>query len=806
MGLIVLCMGTDRGVVFAQTPPRRPPGRPKPPASGPASTATPTAAPTASPAGTPSSGPAIESRSDTIKINFPEMDLETVLKNFSAITGRSFILDQVPKGQIRTIGPIGPIEIPRSQAFNLFVLIMSMNGYSVVPTSVPNVYKVVRSADAARENIPVYPPGRAPTSNEAMVTRFISLRYVSASDLANQLTQLTSKEGGQVVAYAPTNTLIIMDTAINIERMLKIIRLLDVPGPEPDMEIIILKYAPASEVANIINQIYQQSGTGAPARTATTRAPGRPLPGKPVPPGGAPEVIESGGPAGAGLPKVIPVERINALIIIALHDTMESIKALIARLDIDMGAATTIHVYYCQNAEAKELATTLSSISGRGRGSQTGSSLPNYPRAENAPNLPGTPPTPSRPTTQPSTGPTTAVISGILGGDVTITADDATNALIIVSSPQDYDILKVVIEKLDIPRRQVFVEAVLLEVNYKEDRNAGVSMHGVSPLGNQGLVFSGTSLSSSNSMTILSSLLTSGGSLTLPSGITIGALGQPVGVPGTPLDASGNPTVTIPSAGMIVSLLASTSRVNVLSTPTLLTTDNKEASIEVGQKIPVQTGSSMSGGGFSTFSISRESVGIKLKITPQINSADNIRLDINTEISGVDSTSETMGPTTSLKTAQTTVIVRDAQTIVIGGLMSDQRREGLTKVPFLGDIPVVGWLFKSITGSTIKNNLIILLTPHIVRSDADAERVRQKVEQDYQKMIEETMPNMPDRREYMTPRKEPGANPDSSNNGNAPALDGPLPPPPNTTSSPSPGRRSATTRDRNQPNSGAGSP
>jgi general secretion pathway protein D len=280
----------------------------------------------------------------------------------------------------------------------------------------------------------------------------------------------------------------------------------------------------------------------------------------------------------------------------------------------------------------------------------------------------------------------------------------------------------------------VFVEAVLLEVTYTESKDAGTSMHGVSPLENNGMLLAGTNLADVNSMSLLSSLLaSSSGSLTMPNGITVGALGQPVEVPGT------NGQVVLPSAGLIVRLLASESNVNVLSTPTILTTDNEEASLEVGQKIPVQTGSSTSGVGYSTISISRESVGIKLKITPQINESDAIRLEIFTEISGVASTDSIMGPTTSLKTAETTVIVRDSQTIVIGGLMEDRQDLTTTKIPWLGDIPVLGWLFKNSTRGKNKTNLIILITPHIVKSDADVERVKQHIRQGYEDMAEESL-------------------------------------------------------------------
>jgi len=673
---------------------------------------------------------AIERENDTIKINWPEMDLESVLKNFSGITKRSFILKEMPKGEVRTIGPIGPVEVPREQAFNLFVLILNINGYSVVPTSVDNVYKVVRNTEALRENIDVYPPGRIPAYNENMVTRFIPLDHVDVTEVSQHLGQLVSKDGGQVIPYGPTNTLIVVDTPVNIKKMMKILKLIDVPSPEPEIEIVTLKFAEPSEIAGILGQIFTGEQKTAAARTATTRA-AKPLPRRRQPPQPPPQPQAVAGPEIQ--PKIIPVERINGLVLIADSETIEAMLDLIARLDVDAGATGTIHVYYVQNAEATELASTLSSITGNAARTGGGISAP-------APAQPGAPPAGAR-RTRPraartggaSSGPAS---SGVIGEDIYISADEATNSLIIVATPHDYAILENVIKKLDIPRRQVFVEAVLLEVTYNESMEAGVSLHGASPLGDEGVIFSGSGFSDVSSLGLLSGLLSGGGSLALPNGITVGALGAPVEIPG-----SGG-EVVIPSAGMVVRLLASSSNVNVLSTPTLLTTDNEEASIEVGQKIPVPTGQTVSTGGFSNVSISRETVGIKLQLTPQINESDNIRLNIFTEISnavtsnlGIDVNQ--LGVTTSLKTAQTTVIVKDAQTIVIGGLMEDRQEESSSRIPFLGDIPVLGWLFKSGRQSSSKTNLIILLTPHIVRSDSEIKRVRGRLIEGYRDMVEE---------------------------------------------------------------------
>ena len=291
------------------------------------------------------------------------------------------------------------------------------------------------------------------------------------------------------------------------------------------------------------------------------------------------------------------------------------------------------------------------------------------------------------------------------------------------------------IEQLDIPRKQVFVEAAMIEVTLEQSRSMGMSMHGGSPLDNGGMIVGSSAPGSLNSLTLLS-LLSSGASL--PSGLSVAAFGKNLTVPGT------DGKVVIPSAGVLLSMLANDSNVNVLSTPNILTTDNQEAEIQVGQNIPIPTGQTVATGGLSSVSIERETVGVKLQITPQINESGTIRLDIALEISNAVPSSlgvnvNTLGVTTTLKTASTTVIIKDTQTIVIGGLMQDSRSESNDRTPLLGDIPVLGWLFKNAGRQKTKSNLIILLTPHIVRSDEEIDNMRMKFKKDYDSFIEESL-------------------------------------------------------------------
>lgn len=660
----------------------------------------------------------------SFSINFEDVELEDIIKNFSQITGRNFILDQVPKGKITIISPV---KMPKDQAFKVFEAILNLNGYNLAETAVPNLYRIVRTGEVMRSNIPIYSGGKVPEVSDAFVTRFIPLDYLEAQDVSNTIQPLLSKDGGNVVAYSPTNTIILVDTALNIERILSIIKILDIPSEEAEFDIVYLRYTLAQELVGTLNQIFtgdkqttqRRTKTAAPktsgarrSRTSTTTT--------------ATPTQQSGEIS----LKIIPENRLNALILIGDRDMIQEVKDVINLLDVDVGEKGLIHVYYCKNAVASELAGTLANLAGaRTSSSSLGTSTASRTATAAGRIVPST----SRTTTATQATSSGFSLSGIFSGDIKITADEPTNSLIIVASPQDYETVKMVLEKLDIPRRQVFVEAALLEVTMTTGRDWNTSMHGASPLEDEGAVVGGSSYSTLNSISLLS-LLAQGTSL--PSGVTIGALGAPVDVPGG--------EISIPSVGVLVQMLASDSNVNVLSTPTILTMDNEEAQIQVGQRIPVPTGQTVSSGGLSSVSISRENVGIMLTITPQINESGTIRLDISTEISSAVSSSlginvNTLGVTTSIKTAQTTVVVKDAQTIIIGGLMEDRQNSSKSRVPFIGDIPVLGWLFKSQSKNKTKSNLIILLTPHIVRTDEDIEGVRNQIKSDYDSFVEENL-------------------------------------------------------------------
>lgn len=677
----------------------------------------------------PAQPPRMPTSNAPVTINFVDMELSEVITNISKITGKNFIWDEKVRGKVTIISPTG---IPVEEAFRVFEAVLRFNGYQLVPVpGVKNLYKIMRIQEVPGQPIPTYLQGQWSPPSEAYVTRLIRLKYLDVNEAANVLNNLKSSEG-KILPYPPTNSMIIIESANNLNRLVRILEQMDISTPRPVVKIVRLKYATADQLANELNQIFSAGAISVSPQEREQPSPPR---GKPAEGAGT----SPGQTRGATAPlKLIPDPRTNSLIIIAEVDLIEDVLRLIEELDISVEGEEGIYVYYCKNANASELAATLSSLTSgttaRRTGTQTSAGQPRPPT-----------PTPEGATThqQPPGGPTTGVVNlGSFGGEVRITADDATNSLVIVASKQDYATLLQVIKKLDIRRRQVFVEAVILEIELSDSSSVGTSFAVAQSIDHEAAAFASTALGGLNAISLYPGIaalgtLTTGSTNFLPGGFSIGALAKTVtiNVAGTPVE--------IPTFSALFNALIASNNVNVLSTPNLLTTDNEEAEIVVGQNVPIPTGSTTSSGGVTTTTIQRQNVGIKLKVTPQISESNTIRLILFTEISGVVQTAvagidvNQLGITTSIKSAQTTVIVDNNQTVVIGGLIEERETEAVYKVPLLGDIPVLGWLFKTRTREKKKTNLVILLTPHIVRDAADITNLTNEVNKRRRRFLDE---------------------------------------------------------------------
>jgi general secretion pathway protein D len=383
----------------------------------------------------------------------------------------------------------------------------------------------------------------------------------------------------------------------------------------------------------------------------------------------------------------------NSLIITDSVSAIRKIEKLVAALDVPMPAGKgKINVYYLKNANSEDIAKVMQALVSR---------LPVPPAGGAA--------------AQPA-GPAT-----ILEGAVTITADKLTNSLIIVASPIDYETMKEVIQKLDIRRRQVYVETAIIEMSLSKSRELGFEFQAANfdkLDSNKTTVVGGTNFGNIGKAAVGPAAFANF------NGLAIGA------VKGT-FTFNGTEFLNI---GALLRALQSDTDVNVLSTPNILTSDNQKAEIMVGQNVPFTTGQTQNattGSGTIFNTVERKDVGIKLAITPQISSDDNVRLDVNQEISDVVPASflNPSGLVTNKRSATTTVVVRDRETMVIGGLIRDNLTTSETKVPLLGDIPLLGWLFKYKTTSLEKTNLMIFITPYIIKNEHDADEIaRRKIE------------------------------------------------------------------------------
>ncbi|HEY4730663.1 MAG TPA: type II secretion system secretin GspD, partial [Myxococcales bacterium] len=658
----------------------------------------------------------------TVVMSFDKRDLTEVIQFVSQFTQRNFILPERVSGKI-TILSNSPI--PADDVWNVFVAALDANNWAVYP--VGKYWKLVEKKQSSRANIPIFlEKGQEPPPTEQMVTKLFKLRYVEADQMRNVLNQFTSRDSDFQIF--PPDTLVISDLGLNMRRLEKLIEQLDQPGGSEEIHIVPVHYAGAQELAQKLTEIFQAQAPsprgGVPRQLGVAEPivqPGQPLP---MPQPGQSNI--AAGPVQIG--KIIPEERTNKLIVIAGARSFSRVMELIRQLDVPAGEGG-VHVYYLENAKAEDVASTLQALAQGARhttGAGTSGARP--------PGMPAPPPAAAA-------GPVSAEL---FSGEVKITADKNTNSLVVIASQSDYRNLVKVVQRLDIRRRQVFVEAVIMEVDLESDLNIGVSAHGGTVIKNVNFggaqgdapVVIGSEMGGLNSLGGLASLGSLGGFLA-------GLQGPPITVPGL--------NITLPSFAILLNALQSSSDVNVISTPHVIMTDNTEGEITVGQNVPFQagyapgglgsltsgstttggtaagalTGSLVGLGGIGSLyaPIQRQNVELRLRIKPQINESDYVRLDVDEQTEEIASNDPVLGPTTAKRSAKTTVVAKDQETVVIGGLIQERTIRGVKKVPVLGSLPVLGWLFRNETSKKTKTNLLLFLTPYIIRDQADYRRI-----------------------------------------------------------------------------------
>lgn len=625
---------------------------------------------------------------DKVTLNFVNADIETVTKAVAQITGKSFLLDPRVKG---TVNVVSSRPVPQSLAYHYLLSALRMQGFAAVESN--DVVRIMPEADAKTHAGPT----QRGLSGDQLVTRVFPLRHESAGNMVAAIRPLVAPNN-PVSANPGSNSLVISDYADNLNRLEKIIAALDTPyGTEP--QIIAIQHGSAIDLANTLNRIYGSDGGNAanPQQRVNIHAD----------------------------------TRSNALIVRSDNPTkLSHVRSLIASLDQPAANSGNIHVVYLKNAEAVKVAQTLRAIV-----SNDGSAASSSPAASlfsatsgsdgNAPDG-GLAGSANSANTANAAGAISAGNASAQAGGF-IQADASNNALIITAPEPVYNNLRQVIDMLDRRRAQVLVEALIVELTSDRASELGVQwLGGNVSSGKNAAVIGGTNFGagSRNLNGFIENLAQARntGTLGLAPGLNLGIISDPAGL------------------GVLVRALENDANANILSTPNLLTLDNEEAKIVIGSNVPfisgqyAATGSSVTATPFQTYE--RKDVGLMLKVRPQISEGGLVRLQIYQEASSIqeNTLSNVSGPSTNKRSIETSVVVNDGATIVIGGLIQDSAGAGQDKVPLLGDLPVVGSLFRYETRKRTKTNLMVFLRPQIVR---DAAGYRKLTEDRYDYVIGE---------------------------------------------------------------------
>jgi general secretion pathway protein D len=690
-------------------------------------------------------------RKARFSVYFDKVDIEKLVQTVADATCKTFILPENVRGKISIIGPEnGRVEVTADEFYRAFLAALDSNSLAVYQQG--EFLKIVDKRNAKQTPIPTIVDPDAPFTNaEQMVTKIFKIKYVEVEPLRGVLQQLVSQNGDTIPF--PPDTIIINDLGSNMHRLGRVIDQLDSRSSSEEMRVIQINYATAQEIADKIQRLFTpqqgaQPGARAGARGRAAITPAVPGPGglpAGIPEGGMEPGMELAASGPVTVSQIMPDERTNKIILVASPSGYERVLDIIRMLDVPIPGEGRINVYYLENADAEQMASTL-----QGLASGTGAPQQRPPRPAAQPAVAGQ--------AQPArAGAAPAQSAELFAGEVKISADKATNSLVIVASQADYRNLIKVIERLDLPRRQVFVEAVIMEVNVDRNLSFGGRLHGGAPVktgqGTLPLLF-GSKFGNEPvppSFSILN-LASFGGFL--------------AGLQGPKVPALERMGLNIPAFGVLLHALQESSDVNVLSTPHILTVDNEEAEISVGQNVPFQAGvvpGSMAGlaglgglggqqgagglnpaltagllGGLGSVvaPINRQNVELRLTVKPQINESDFIRLVITEQIEEIASTDPVLGPTTARRTAKTTIVAKDQETVVIGGIMQDRTIEGVNKVPILGDIPLVGQLFRETSRRKVKTNLLLFLTPYIIKDQSDFRRIFERKMAERQQFVE----------------------------------------------------------------------
>jgi general secretion pathway protein D len=589
---------------------------------------------------------------DPVVLNFVNADIPSVIKAVGELTGKNFVIDPRVKG---TVMITSARAVSRDQVYPILLAALRMQGYSAVESR--GVIKIVPEAEA-KQHFSETRGKEFRDGGDRIVTQVYPLVYESAAQMMTVLRPLIGPNNA-IAALPNSNTLVITDYAENMRRLNAIIESVDQPSAN-DTALIKLSHVSAVDLAQSLGRL-MADGTAA---------------------GGQAQ------PVGSRL-TIVPDVRSNSLLVRSDNPArIQTLRTLVAGLDVAGAAGGNIHVVYLRNAEAAKLAETLRGI------------------------LSGEVPAAASSGTTTASAAATTPVSGGAGGSM-ILADSTTNSLVISAPDVTYNALRAVIDKLDARRAQVFVEALIVEVTAEKAAEFGIQWQDLRNINDSGTNFIGGTNFGSPDRNIIDAAVNLGN---LGPGLNIGVVSGTIDIPGLGL---------VTNLGALARALESDANANILSTPNLVTMDNEEATIVIGQNVPFITGSYAQTGTTTTPSpfqtIERKDVGLTLRVRPQVSEGGSVKLQIYQEISSLRPTTTAADVITDKRSIDSTVLVDDGRIIVLGGLIQDTMQDGLDKVPLLGDIPVLGHFFKYETRKRMKTNLMVFLRPHVLRDAGSAD-------------------------------------------------------------------------------------
>ena len=623
-----------------------------------------------------------------VKFNLQDADLAELVNHISGLTGKRFIYGAKVRQIKATV--VSPEPVTLAEAYEAFLSILESNGMTVVPHG--RFLKIVDSGGVVNQVTPVVARGEPVPTSDRYVTRLYRMQNIGAEEATNLLNKFKSKEA-DISFYAQGQLLIITDTGSNVERLIRILEEIDIGGASQSMWVEHVNFTSANDLAQRMTDLFG--------------------------------INQPGGAQAAGLSKIVADQQSNSLIVVGREDAYLRLLELLKRLDGQPDDTGRIRVLPLQHAKAEDLANVMNQML---QGAKTAAQNPGGPGA---------------------------AATQLFEGELKVVADKATNSLVITSSGRDYASVRLVVTELDMPRRQVFIEAVIMDLDASDSTALGGAWHAgyMANLGGSGQSMFGTGFMASKS-------------LPFPNNPDL-LQGFALGVRGPGLDGTQNlvlPGVTIPAFGVVLNALTTSGASNVLATPHIIATDNAVAEINIGKNVALQqnaggglgnlaslagsssgstAASALSGlGGLGLmggmgFSAPRQDVGTKIKITPHINDSNQVRLELEEESSDTGAAEGALGAIPIIKrTAHTTVTVEDQQTVIIGGLMRETLSKAEQKIPLLGDIPVLGVLFRQSTTSKKKSNLLLILTPYIVREQADLRKIFERKMQERQEFLD----------------------------------------------------------------------